>query len=392
VAIRLLVVDDNPHVRWRDGVYPVDATFDGFLSAFLELPEPAVASIAHAVPVRDLPDDVPGPATPAVDRRIKTVSTAPFQGIAGYLRTLPGMLRANRGVLRAAIRDADLVWIKVPASNAALAAVLARRAGVSRFTWVAGSARAVAGARFSGLGRPAGLLVGAGYDLVGRLAGRGGLRVVVGRGLVDGGGIVASLLEAEEIRRPDGPWPRDPEKVRLAWAGRVAEGKGLETVIEVLADMPASTELSVLGDGPARGMLVSRAATLGLAERVVWHGYVGKRGTYLDTLAATDLFVFPSPAEGFPKVILDAMAVGLPVLASPSGSISELVAARLVEPVPAGDPATLGSAIRSLLHRPDRAIELRTAGAAFAGAHTRALEAAKLVRQWREALPALPWD
>ena len=392
MAIRLLVVDDNPHVRWRDGVYPVDATFDGFLSAFLELPERAVASIAHAVPVRDLPDDVPGPPTPAVDRRIKTVPTAPFQGIAGYLRTLPGMLQANRAVLGAAIRDADLVWIKVPASNAALAAVLAHRAGVGRFTWVAGSARAVAGARLSGLRRPAGLLVGAGYDLVGRLAGRGGLRVVVGRGLVDGGGIVASLLEAEEIRRPDGPWPRDPEKVRLAWAGRVAEGKGLETVIEVLADMPASTELSVLGDGPARGVLVGRAARLGLTERVVWHGYVGKRGTYLDTLAATDLFVFPSPAEGFPKVILDAMAAGLPVLASPSGSISELVAARLVEPVPAGDPATLGSAIRSLLHRPDRAIELRSAGAAFAGAHTRALEAAKLVRQWRDALPALPWD
>jgi hypothetical protein len=391
VAIRLLVVDDNPHVRWRDGVYPIDATFDGFLSAFLDLPESAVASIAHAVPIRELPDDAPGPATPAVDRRIETVPTAPFEGIAGYLRTLPGMLRANRAVLRAAIRDADLVWIKIPASNAALAAVVAHRAGVGRFTWVAGSAREVAGARFSGVRRPAGLLVGAGYDLVGRLAGRGGLRVVVGRGLVDGGGIVASLLEAEEIRRPDGPWPREPEKLRLAWAGRVTEGKGLETVIQALADMPASTHLSVLGDGPARGALAGHAAELGLAERVAWHGYVGNRISYLDFLATTDLFVFPSPAEGFPKVILDAMAVGLPVLASPSGSISELAAARLVEPVPAGDPRALAAAVQGLLDQPDRAIELRSAGAAFAGAHTRTMEAAKLVRLWQATFPALPW-
>jgi glycosyltransferase involved in cell wall biosynthesis len=389
VAIRLLVVDDNPHVRWRGRVYPVDATFDRFLPAFLDLPASPVASIAHAVPVRDLPDDAPEPATVAVDPRIATVATAPFEGIAGYLKRLPTMLRANRPVLRAAIRDADLVWIKVPASNAALAASLARRAGVSRLTWVAGSAREVAAARFSGLRRPAGLLIGAGYDAVGRLAGRGGLRVVVGRGLVDGGGIVASLLEVDEIRRPDGPWPREPDRLNLAWAGRVAEGKGLETVIDALADTPPSTRLSVVGDGPAKPVLTMRAAELGVAERVVWHGYVGDRANYLDRLGATDLFVFPSPAEGFPKVIIDAMAVGVPVVAAPSGAISELVQARLVESVPAGNPAALSAAIRSLLDRPDRALELRSAGAAFAALHTRDAEVARLFELWRASFPVL---
>jgi glycosyltransferase involved in cell wall biosynthesis len=391
VGIRLLVVDDNPHIRWRGRVYPVDATFDRFLPAFLDLPGSPVASIAHAVPLLDIPDDAPEPATLAMDPRMHAVPTAPFQGIAGYLRRLPAMLRANRGILRAAIRDVDLVWIKVPASNAALAAVLAHRGGVSRFTWVAGSARDVAGARFSGARRPVGLLVGAGYDAIGRFAGRGGIRVVVGRGLVDGSGIVASILETDEIRRPDGPWPRQADRIRLAWAGRVAEGKGLETVIDALAQMPLSAEISVLGDGPAKAALTARASELGVAERVVWHGYVGDREDYLDRLAGADLFVFPSPAEGFPKVILDAMAVGLPVLASPIGSISELVAARLVEPVPPGDPAALGAAVQSLLIGPDRAMELRTAGAAFAAAHTMPSEAGKLVGLWRGAFPALSW-
>src|SRR5207248_3405169 len=140
-----------------------------------------------------------------------------------------------------------------------------------------------------------------------------------------------------------GRWPRQPDRVRLAWAGRVAQAKGLEAVIDALAELP-SAELAVLGDGDQRAALVTRAELRGVAERVAWHGYVADRSTYLDCLAAADAFVFPSPAEGFPKVILDAMAVGLPVLASPSGSIAELVGARLVEPVPPSDPRALAAA------------------------------------------------
>src|SRR2546423_8806164 len=105
MGIRVLVVDDNPHVRWRGRVYPVDATFHRFLSAFLDLPGAPVASIAHAVPLRDLPDGAAEPETQAVDPRLDTVPTAPFDGIAGYLRRLPAMLRTNRPILRAAITD-----------------------------------------------------------------------------------------------------------------------------------------------------------------------------------------------------------------------------------------------------------------------------------------------
>jgi glycosyl transferase family 1 len=392
VGIRVLVIDDNPHVRWRGQVHPVNATFHRFLAAFLDIPGSPVTSIAHAVPLRDVADDAAQPATLAVDPRLETVPTVPFEGIAGYLRSLPVLLRANRRVLRAAIRDADLVWIKVPGSNAGLAAVLARRAGLKRFTWVAGSAREVAAARFSGASRVAGSLVGVAYDAIGHLAGMGSLRVVVGRGLVNGGGVVASLLESDEIRPPDGPWPRRTEGLGLAWAGRVAHGKGLETVIDALADGPAFADLAVLGEGPARPILAARAASLGVADRIAWHGYIAERRSYLDCLAAADVFVFPSPAEGFPKVILDAMAVGLPVLASPSGSIAELVAARLVEPVPAGHPVGVAAAVRGLADHRDRAIELRSAGAVFAGLHTRASEAAKVAGLWGIAFPTLPWD
>src|SRR6185295_13406973 len=139
--------------------------------------------------------------------------------------------------LSEAIRAGDLVWLKVPASNAPLACWLAWRAGVPRFGYVAGSASAVARGR--GLGPPA-RAVGVAYDVAGRLA-AGGHRIVVGEGLVGGDGIVTSLVEPGEIRGVGAAaWPAIPWRLRLAWAGRLAPGKGLEALLDALAVLVAS--------------------------------------------------------------------------------------------------------------------------------------------------------
>src|SRR5918995_3502975 len=210
MGIRLVVVDDNPHVSWDGRVHPMNATFQQFVAGLLDLPGSPVASITSCVPVRAATEP---PATLPLDPRIRVVATAPFDGIAGYLRHLPRMLRANRPILRRAFDEADLVWLKVPSSNALLAAWLASRAGVPRFGYVAGSALAVARGR--GLGMPA-RAVGFCYDVAGRLAG-GRHRIVVGADL-DGDGIVTSLVEPSEIRDTSGaPWPAIPWRLRLAW-------------------------------------------------------------------------------------------------------------------------------------------------------------------------------
>jgi glycosyltransferase involved in cell wall biosynthesis len=384
VGIRLLVVDDNPHVRWHGRVYPVNATFHRFLAAFLDLPGSPVASIAHAVPLRELPDDAPPPMTMPLDPRIRTVATAPFDGIAGFLRHAPAVTRANRPILDRELRQTDLVWIKVPASNAALAAVLAARRGVPRFVWIAGTARHVASARFSGPSKVARVAVGAAYDAIGAFSGLGGQRVVVGKGLLNGGGVVTSPIDEKEIRSAERPWPAVAGRLALAWAGRLAEGKGLETLLAALAKTPPSTFLHVLGDGPHREVLLRQADALDIAGRVVWHGYVADRRRYLDLLAAADVFVFPSPAEGFPKVVLDAMAAGLPILVSPAGALSELAAADIVESV-APDARAVARAIAAITARPGRAQQLREVGSAFAIAHTRLAEASRVVEMWELA-------
>jgi glycosyltransferase involved in cell wall biosynthesis len=378
MGVRVVVIDDNPHVRWDGRVHPVNATFHRFLAGVLDVPGAPVSSIVHCVPLRDATE---APATLPLDARLEVVGTAPFDGIGGYLRHAPRLLRANARVLRPVIASADLVWLKVPASNAPLAAWLAWRAGVPRFGYVAGSALAVARGRGLGLGAQA---VGAAYDVLGRLAG-GRRRVVVGRGLSDGSGIVTSLVEPDEIRDVGGaPWPAIPWRLRLVWAGRLADGKGLEVLLDALAILVRDeadghrTELVMIGDGPARPGLEARAAARGVAERIHWLGYVADRAVYLDALASCDLFVFPSPAEGFPKVILDAMAAGLPVVATPSGELREVAGAGAITRIPRLDPATVSSTVDGLRESGASVERLRGIARSFAAAHTRPAEAARL--------------
>src|SRR6267154_6513673 len=113
MGIRVVVVDDNPHVRWEGRVYPVNATFHRFLAAVLDVPGAPVESIAHCVPLSEagaLPETLP------LDPRLEVVGTAPFSGIGGYLIHAPALTLRNARVLRPVIASADLVWIKVPAS------------------------------------------------------------------------------------------------------------------------------------------------------------------------------------------------------------------------------------------------------------------------------------
>jgi glycosyltransferase involved in cell wall biosynthesis len=390
VGIRVAIVDDNPHVAWEGRVYPVNATFQHFAAGVLDIPGSSVASITSCVPVRD------ATATPGrlpLDPRIRVVRTAPFDGIAGYLRHLPSMLRANRQGLARAIAEADLVWLKVPASNAALVGALSARAGVARFVWVAGSAADVAAGRYRGPGGLAAGAVGAGYDLVGRAVGLGGRRIVVGAGVVDGDGVVSSLVEPAELRDPDvRAWPPEGGSGRLAWAGRLAAGKGLEALITAVAG-DATLTLDILGDGPDRERLQALADTSGAGRRVRWAGHLADRVTYMDRLASADAFVFPSPAEGFPKVVLDAFAVGLPVVATRAGALVELADARLITPIEQADAASVLTAWNRLLGADPAAIsERRRRAHDFAAEHTRPAEAARLVARWRGWWPDLPWD
>lgn len=136
---------------------------------------------------------------------------------------------------------------------------------------------------------------------------------------------------------------------RLIIVGRLEEQKGHATLLaalpEVLQHYPETT-LTIVGVGSLQTDLITQSRALGIEQSV---HFLGGRNDVPQLLRQSDLFISSSNWEGFPTVILEAMAAGLPVVATDVGGSCELV--RTGETgylVPPRDPAALASAILHL--------------------------------------------
>ncbi len=171
--------------------------------------------------------------------------------------------------------------------------------------------------------------------------------------------------------RPRKPAPGEP--IRFLSVGRMVEKKGLEVGLRAFArlrrEVPNAT-WDIVGDGPLRARLEALRSQFSLTDCVVLHGALPREavGRLLDR---AHLFVAPSltaadgDQEGIPVVIMEAMACGLPVIATRHSGIPELVSdgtnGRLV---PEGEPEALAEALRDLARAPDRWEEMGRQGRA----------------------------
>jgi glycosyltransferase involved in cell wall biosynthesis len=149
----------------------------------------------------------------------------------------------------------------------------------------------------------------------------------------------------------------------IGTVGRLTPIKGLPYLLdagpEILRRCPGARFL-VVGDGEMRPSLEAQARRLGLGDRVVFAGF---REDIPAVIAGMDLFVLPSLNEGMGRVLVMAMALGKPIVASRVGGVPELLGdgkAGLL--VPPRDPAALAQAILALLHDRARATALADAG------------------------------
>ena len=114
------------------------------------------------------------------------------------------------------------------------------------------------------------------------------------------------------------PW-RHGMTLRLITVARLSEAKNVQAAIRALPlirQQYPDVHYSIAGDGPYRGALEQLVADLGLTSAVTLHGNVPHHEV-LRLLAASHIFVFPSVVEeGFPKAVLEALACGLPVVAT----------------------------------------------------------------------------
>ena len=132
--------------------------------------------------------------------------------------------------------------------------------------------------------------------------------------------------------------------------GRLKEPKDFSTLAQALARLDGVPHRAlVAGDGPDRPALEEEIARLGVALELP-----GERDDVPELLAAVDVFVLSSRSEGMPISILEAMAAGLPVVASAVGGVPELVVdGETGVLVPPGDPDALAEALRRLLQDPE---------------------------------------
>jgi glycosyltransferase involved in cell wall biosynthesis len=158
------------------------------------------------------------------------------------------------------------------------------------------------------------------------------------------------------------------DSIVLTSVARLCDVKGQLELIRAtasLAERGAPVEALLVGEdleagGAYRRRLEAEAASLGVADRVVFAGF---RGDIPTVLAASDIFVLPSTAEGMPISVIEAMAAAKPVLATAVGGVPEVVDdERTGILLPSREPAVLAEALESLIADPLRAARLGAAG------------------------------
>jgi glycosyltransferase involved in cell wall biosynthesis len=156
----------------------------------------------------------------------------------------------------------------------------------------------------------------------------------------------------------------DPARAVVGTVGRLEERKRQDHLLVAARAMHArangnAPQLLLVGDGPLRGQLERQAADLGLAPAVHFAGAVADVRT---ALAAMDVFVLPSGAEGMSNALLEAMAAARPVVATAVGGTREVLEdGRTGILVPPGDVTALAGQVLGLLGNPARSESLGAA-------------------------------
>ena len=144
---------------------------------------------------------------------------------------------------------------------------------------------------------------------------------------------------------------------RLIFVGRFEAQKDHATLLRALAAVP-DAHLLLVGDGPLRPRLEQMADSLGIRNRVT---FLGWRRDVAAILKASDIYVHSTHSDGFGIAACEAMAAGLPVVASDVPGLAELVAGAGIL-FPAGDDEALARSLTALINSPEQQREMSRAG------------------------------
>jgi L-malate glycosyltransferase len=141
--------------------------------------------------------------------------------------------------------------------------------------------------------------------------------------------VIANSIDVEAVRRAASAVPPGPEpaaRIRIGFLGRLVPVKQVDRILQMMAlleeERPGGYALHIVGDGPLHDELQQLARGLDLGDAVNFHGFLENP---LPLLASMDALMFASAHEGLPMTALESLALGVPIVGPPIGSISRLV-------------------------------------------------------------------
>lgn len=182
-----------------------------------------------------------------------------------------------------------------------------------------------------------------------------------------------------------------PERPVLLYVGRVAFEKNLGFLLEMmerLCKQQPDALLLIAGEGPARTALQKEVRRRGLSEQVRFIGYLDRRRELPDCYCAANVFVFASRTETQGLVLLEAMLLGIPVVALAVMGTRDVLQEGEGCRIAPDDPAGFADIVRALLREPVAAQALGERGRAYAALWTAEAMAARMVRLYQSLAQA----
>jgi len=366
--MRIAVYTDYKYARRDGGVY-AERAFALFLARLSE-------EIERMMLVGRL-DPRPGQGRYRLPPGIELVALPYYESLGRPIAAAVALCRAPVRFWRA-LDEVDACWLLGPHP---LCLVFALLAAVRRRQVVLGVRQdtpAYAASRHPG--RRSFALVARALDAAYRLLARRCPTVVVGAALAENYAaarrlleITVSLVPEDGIIGPDEAARRAyDEPLQILSVGRIDEEKNpllLAEVLALLAAEPPGWRLVVCGEGPLTDALRRRLNELGVAEFAELRGYVEHGGALADAYRTSHVLLHTSWTEGLPQVIPEAMAAGVPVVATDVGGIRTAVgdAVILIEP---GRADLAAAALRRVASEPELRRRLLSAGNDYVRAHT----------------------
>ena len=201
--------------------------------------------------------------------------------------------------------------------------------------------------------------------------------VMLGYGVTTTIKIVPTGIELEELKSGGGSMFRkkyaiDENRPVLVYVGRVAHEKNIIFLLEMLSHLKetiADVLLIIAGEGPALNHVKIKVSDLGLAMNVLFVGYMSRDGELQDCYCAGNGFVFASRTETQGLVLLEAMALGVPVVSTAVMGTKDILSPRKGALVTVEDKSIFAGEVQRLLQNPFLQARLAT-------------EAREYVKQW----------